>query len=73
MPKKKGITNLNGKNKTDSTSCSKPTSNDVKPVNIREIVITLIINDLITRSIGMTPLIIEFLSQSFILIKEISS
>jgi|GEM_PF-6382421 len=56
MPKKKGITNLNGRNKTDSTSTSDQTKKDVKPVNAKEIILTSI-----TR---------EFLSQMAMLIKD---
>lgn len=57
MPKKKVVTNLNGKNKTDSTSDSVGTRNDVKPVNVKEIILTSIIR--------------EFISQVVMLIKDI--
>lgn len=49
MPKKKGITNLNGKNKTDSTSSSDQTKKDVKPVNAKEIVLTSITREILSQ------------------------
>ncbi|CAD2225010.1 hypothetical protein P3J6_120838 [Pseudoalteromonas sp. 3J6] len=66
MPKKKGITNLNGKDKTDSTSTSLETKKDVKSVNIIRIIITIIIRELTSQAIGFIPQIVEFISQYII-------
>lgn len=49
MPKKKGFTNLNGKNKTDSTSSSDQTKKDAKPVNFKEIVLSSITRETLSQ------------------------
>jgi hypothetical protein len=63
MPKKKGITNLNGRNKTDSTLNSVGTNINVKSVNITRIIITIIMRELISQVIEFIPLITEVLTQ----------
>ncbi|MCK8129941.1 hypothetical protein MTF66_33390 [Pseudoalteromonas sp. 2CM39R] len=63
MPKKKGITNLNGKNETDSTLNSLITNINVKSVNIARIIITIIMRELTSQIIEFIPLIIEVLTQ----------
>ena len=63
MPKKKGITNLNGKNSTDPTSASDQTKLDVKSVNIKKIIIAIIIRELVSRAIGFISYIVEVLTQ----------
>lgn len=62
MPKKKGITNLNGKNSTDSTSNSLETKINVKSVNIKKIIITIIIRELVSRAIGFIFHIVDVLN-----------